>query len=156
MQSSVGTNGTSGKCGQVDTNNPNEIVRAAFSSAPRIVSLRLPVVDNDDTLRLDGLGAGGALNLIGYAGTIAANGVLVSGSLSGGNGTYTLNFGSCPSLYSTFYLTSNNNSADGYRINEITTAVPEPATWAMLILGFGIVGTAMRRRVRMQPTRVTA
>jgi hypothetical protein len=25
-------------------------------------------------------------------------------------------------------------------------AVPEPATWAMLILGFGLVGSAMRRR----------
>ena len=26
------------------------------------------------------------------------------------------------------------------------TAVPEPATWAMLVLGFGVVGFAMRRR----------
>lgn len=29
---------------------------------------------------------------------------------------------------------------------DITTAVPEPATWAMMILGFGLVGGAMRRR----------
>jgi hypothetical protein len=28
---------------------------------------------------------------------------------------------------------------------DITTAVPEPATWAMMILGFGLVGGAMRR-----------
>jgi len=27
-------------------------------------------------------------------------------------------------------------------------AVPEPATWAMMIAGFGLVGTAMRRRAR--------
>jgi hypothetical protein len=28
--------------------------------------------------------------------------------------------------------------------------VPEPATWAMMIMGFGLVGSAMRRRqVRM-------
>lgn len=26
------------------------------------------------------------------------------------------------------------------------TAVPEPSTWAMLILGFGVIGTAVRRR----------
>ena len=28
----------------------------------------------------------------------------------------------------------------------ITAAVPEPATWAMMILGFGLIGGAMRRR----------
>ena len=28
-------------------------------------------------------------------------------------------------------------------------AVPEPATWAMLIIGFGLVGSAARRRARM-------
>ncbi len=29
------------------------------------------------------------------------------------------------------------------------SAVPEPATWAMMILGFGLVGTAVRRRGRL-------
>lgn len=34
-----------------------------------------------------------------------------------------------------------------------TGAVPEPATWAMMILGFGLVGFAMRRRpsAKVQP-----
>ena len=27
-----------------------------------------------------------------------------------------------------------------------TTAVPEPATWALMLLGFGGIGMAMRRR----------
>ena len=30
--------------------------------------------------------------------------------------------------------------------HETTTAVPEPATWAMMIMGFGLAGAAMRRR----------
>jgi hypothetical protein len=30
----------------------------------------------------------------------------------------------------------------------IITAVPEPATWAMLLVGFGLVGLARRRQVR--------
>lgn len=30
---------------------------------------------------------------------------------------------------------------------DTTSAVPEPATWAMMITGFGLVGGAMRRRV---------
>ena len=29
----------------------------------------------------------------------------------------------------------------------VTSGVPEPATWAMMIVGFGLVGGAMRRRV---------
>lgn len=37
----------------------------------------------------------------------------------------------------------------------ITASVPEPASWAMLIAGFGLVGATMRRR-RLQPGRVLA
>lgn len=32
------------------------------------------------------------------------------------------------------------------------TAVPEPATWAMMIAGFGLVGGAMRRRAKASPS----
>ena len=32
----------------------------------------------------------------------------------------------------------------------MTAAVPEPATWAMMVLGFGVIGRAMRRGVRRQ------
>jgi hypothetical protein len=39
---------------------------------------------------------------------------------------------------------------DNFRLttDDLTTAIPEPATWAMLIAGFGIVGLALRRRER--------
>ena len=29
---------------------------------------------------------------------------------------------------------------------DVAAAVPEPTTWAMMIMGFGLVGSAMRRR----------
>lgn len=32
------------------------------------------------------------------------------------------------------------------RLNSVAGAVPEPSTWAMMILGFGLVGGAVRRR----------
>lgn len=38
-------------------------------------------------------------------------------------------------------------------VREVTGAIPEPSTWAMLILGFGAVGATMRRR--RQSTRVS-
>lgn len=41
------------------------------------------------------------------------------------------------------------NDADAILDNvRLVATVPEPATWAMMILGFGIVGTGLRRRPR--------
>ena len=34
------------------------------------------------------------------------------------------------------------------RVSGITAAVPEPGTWALMLLGFGAIGTALRRRPR--------
>jgi len=34
-------------------------------------------------------------------------------------------------------------------IDNVSLTVPEPASWAMMILGFGAIGYAMRRRTRM-------
>ncbi|HEU4820544.1 MAG TPA: PEPxxWA-CTERM sorting domain-containing protein [Qipengyuania sp.] len=37
-------------------------------------------------------------------------------------------------------------------IRGITTAVPEPSTWLTMILGFGAIGTAFRRRGERVPS----
>jgi hypothetical protein len=39
-------------------------------------------------------------------------------------------------------------------VRVITAAVPEPATWAMFIAGFGLIGAQLRRLTRM--ARATA
>ena len=48
---------------------------------------------------------------------------------------------------------SGTGTASGsvYSGNLTSTTVPEPATWAMMLLGFGAVGFAMRSRRKEQP-----
>ena len=51
--------------------------------------------------------------------------------------------------------TQNAFEVDNIRFsNGISGAVPEPATWAMMIVGFGAVGSSMRRRKVMKPSFV--
>lgn len=54
-------------------------------------------------------------------------------------------------IYSTtaFSKVSFNSTSAAFELDNVklsTSAVPEPATWGMMILGFGAVGFAMRRR----------
>ncbi len=49
----------------------------------------------------------------------------------------------------TYNLTSIGSGASTLSISQLAGAVPEPATWAMMILGFGVVGGALRRRRKM-------
>ena len=39
-----------------------------------------------------------------------------------------------------------NGAVETWVVRGMSAAVPEPASWAMLIAGFGLVGAAMRRR----------
>lgn len=66
-----------------------------------------------------------------------------------GNGTLALNFGSLPeSIQLSNFLDryqgvgTDGISAEGHPVG----AVPEPATWAMMLLGFGGIGMTIRRR----------
>lgn len=66
-----------------------------------------------------------------------------------------------------FYLLDAGTGMDSFAINRSaisdltlyktggTPTVPEPASWAMLLLGFGLIGTSLRRNGR-KPARVAA
>lgn len=58
-----------------------------------------------------------------------------------GRVTYTVNSG--PLISSATFRSSGGNS---FEFDNLAAAVPEPAMWGMMILGFGLVGGALRRR----------
>lgn len=45
-----------------------------------------------------------------------------------------------------FSFTAQGTQITSFSASAISAAVPEPATWAMMLLGFGAIGFAMRRR----------
>lgn len=47
----------------------------------------------------------------------------------------------------------NNLGLQGITFTRIDTAVPEPATWALMLLGFGAVGFALRRGRKLALSR---
>ena len=64
--------------------------------------------------------------------------------------------GSATSATVSFFNTNldysyNDFALDDISFNQVESGVPEPATWAMMILGFGLIGAGLRRR-RMAPT----
>ena len=82
----------------------------------------------------------------------AGGGVLIGNSESAG---FTLAFSSLPTMvelsnfairYQSISGAQDGNSGIGVGTVAPPDAVPEPATWAMMIGGFGLVGGALRRR----------
>lgn len=109
-----------------------------FTSEERLFEFRPIQFTAGRTYRIRGAhaaGAGGVTNWY-LSDTVAAPGtanqVLRGGS--SGNGTFGLDF------QPTLALT------DGGALVPLQNAVPEPESWALMILGFGAVGAAMRRR----------
>lgn len=51
----------------------------------------------------------------------------------------------------TFAAIGTSDSLGGY-LDNVSLAVPEPATWGLMILGFGLVGASTRRRAKTAVT----
>lgn len=155
---------------QMDTNTADRR-EAILLSATQDFSLRrlkLSFIDNDDTLQIYGVNRDGSLVSLGYPGVIRAGlpGANASLSLLAGaatgpafqsglaNGTQTLDLVNPTRYFDRFLFTSRERGdvaylgtlGQGYRIDSLTVGVPEPASWALMILGFGLVGQAARRR----------
>jgi hypothetical protein len=89
--------------------------------------------------------------LFGFSGGIEALFTSSSGSVETVSSIGTHDFGSGFSGISFFTIAfQNGDTGSGFTLDNIrlnaTSSVPEPATWAMMLFGFGAVGFAMRRR----------
>ncbi len=114
--------------------------KIAILDTPLIGSMSIYIgsVDTYNSITFKGLG--GFEQTFGGAALVAsASGNQTS---AGTNRRFYFDFGTTPVNRIEFKSSGNSFEFD----NIATGAVPEPATWAMLITGFGLVGFSMRRR----------
>jgi hypothetical protein len=137
-----------------------------FTTAPTTVG------SNDYTIAGDGFPGGTTANSdLSYTLTLRfADGATILGQYVGstftggttataGNTTYTMTgFGwdrSPANNVSPFNIGSGGDRADytgQFSFDQVNGAVPEPATWAMMMIGFGMVGFGLRRRSKIKTT----
>lgn len=68
-------------------------------------------------------------------------------SANGGTQVYSRDYTYAPGSGTVGFGLNRQGVADNFAVNaRVSNAVPEPATWALLIAGFGAVGGSMRRR----------
>ena len=85
-------------------------------------------------------------NTAGCAALSVPCGTLVN---SGSNETWNALSGFGTYNYFDFYATgTSNNAPSNVLLSELSLAVPEPSTWAMMLIGFGAIGFAARRSRR--------
>lgn len=82
--------------------------------------------------------------------------VLVAQTMTGGTRSFDFTVSLAQGQAVNFYVGpagnySNDTTGLKFTATAITAGVPEPATWAMMLAGFGLLGGAMRRRRTMAP-----
>ena len=112
-------------------------------------STQLYVIDSDFDLLAQQNNNGGVLTPVGATGVNLGSrtsfDILGSDAFaSNGRNFYRVNLGTG----ATTLLGRTDESLFGIAIAGVNGAVPEPATWGMMIVGFGAVGATMRRRRR--------
>lgn len=144
------TGETGDQCRQVDTSGRNEaLLFTSTAGLFTLTSATLSIIDYNDTLKILGV-TGSTVTDLGITGLVVDGLVGPASATAIGGNTYEISFSGL-GAYEAFLFFQHIDDDDGYRINSLTTsAVPEPASWAMMLGGFGLVGGAVRRS-RRQP-----
>lgn len=158
---------------QMDTNQAGarEAYLVSADKAFYLTGLRLTFVDSDDTLQIYGVNGDGSLVNFTYgtgtdptnnavsraAGAInsGAGGSLLNLTTSTANsGTASFDTGLTDTRFTRYLITTRvggevtylGAGGQGFTLSGLTATVPEPATWGLMLVGFGLVGVAARRR----------
>ena len=143
---------------QIDTNTASkaEGILLTASHAFSLKGLKLSYIDANDTLQIYGINADDSLVSIGFGGIIKTGmaGAATVNFSSANDGTSVLGLLASTGRFSRYLFTTRasgsvnylGDTGQGYRIDSVTGEVPEPASWAMMIAGFGLIGVAARRR----------
>ena len=86
-------------------------------------------------------------NGITFVGIHFGNGTGSPGNTDDGDATAFYRFNAGTNL-DQFFITTYTASSNAVLYRTGASAVPEPATWAMMLIGFGAAGMSLRRRPR--------
>jgi hypothetical protein len=119
---------------------------ATFTFGPGVHAFQFDwgSVDSYNTLTINSSG-GSPIVIPGLSFPNAANG---NQTAPGTNGLFTVT-GSAGETFSSVTFASSQNS---FEVDNLAVGVPEPTTWAMMILGFGLAGGMMRAKRRVAAT----
>ncbi|MBB3348836.1 PEPxxWA-CTERM sorting domain-containing protein [Sphingomonas sp. BK069] len=112
---------------------PTDVFAFVLGSLDRYNQLTLKFADSTSRVYNGGEIVGGESYAAGNQAAASSNGTV----------SYTVNGG--PAIIGAVFKSDTNS----FEFDNLATggpAVPEPATWGMMILGFGAIGAAMRRR----------
>jgi hypothetical protein len=125
-------------CNSGDPNRPECAITTRPLVVPFDFQTSVDLVDGSGTFFFQNS------SLSSFTGTVVSIG---NGDLAGSNLTYTLG---ARSGIGFFTRESGTATAATFQVFQISPApVPEPTTWAMMLVGFGAVGYSMRKRPKV-------
>jgi hypothetical protein len=120
---------------EVDGAGANEVITFTFNTNVRVEAVNFDFGDGNFR----------AFNDLNFAGPGFTGTEVFSGPVDGNAPFQITNFNPVLGPSDTFALGAFGSN-DSFKIRTLTVAIPEPATWLMMIIGFALVGLARKRR----------